>query len=320
MDDLRATVASVPPGGYRWWYFDALSDDGRLGLTVIFMIGSVFSPSYARRARRGQRAPATDHLGVHVALYRDGREVGWAMSEYPAAALRIEARTLAIAGSSLRWELDGTVHGVIDERSAPIFWSSLGVGSAVRGRFVLRPGRAMQVPAVALGRHGDEVHRWQPLQPSAAMEVDFDRPALRFTGRGYHDANWGDGRLESAFRRWSWARMGDDHGLVLYAVEAVDGSAAGFALSLGAEVPRVTTATARLHETRPTGWGLHTPVAFSVGEQRAEVDTLLDRTPFYARYVARAGDQVGVGEFLDLQRFVRPGVQFLLHFRRQNRR
>ena len=46
----------VPDGGYAWWYLDALSDDGRHGLTVIAFIGSVFSPYYAwartSRARR----------------------------------------------------------------------------------------------------------------------------------------------------------------------------------------------------------------------------------------------------------------------------
>ena len=37
--------APVPPGGYAWWYVDALSDDGRHGLTVIAFVGSVFSPT-----------------------------------------------------------------------------------------------------------------------------------------------------------------------------------------------------------------------------------------------------------------------------------
>ena len=55
--DLRFD-APVPHGGYAWWYVDALSDDGRHGITIIAFIGSVFSPYYAwapparRRATR----------------------------------------------------------------------------------------------------------------------------------------------------------------------------------------------------------------------------------------------------------------------------
>ena len=47
----------VAPNGYAWWYVDALSDDGRHGLTVIAFIGSVFSPYYAWARRRGRADP-----------------------------------------------------------------------------------------------------------------------------------------------------------------------------------------------------------------------------------------------------------------------
>ena len=63
----------VAPGGYAWWYVDALSDDGRHGLTIIAFVGSVFSPYYAwsgatrsaqplRRQRRALR-PSRQPLG-----------------------------------------------------------------------------------------------------------------------------------------------------------------------------------------------------------------------------------------------------------------
>ena len=48
--------------GYVWWYVDALSDDGRQGLTIIAFIGSVFSPYYAwdaDSATRSTTAPST---------------------------------------------------------------------------------------------------------------------------------------------------------------------------------------------------------------------------------------------------------------------
>ena len=306
--DLAQTVAAVPSGGYRWWYFDGLSDDGKLGFTIIFMIGAVFSPTYKKRPK----ASPLDHLGVHVALYRDGREAGWAMSEYPASALRVSAHELAIGSSRLVWQ-DGVVHGTIDERSAPIFWSSMGFHRALRGIFTLRPTSSIECAPVELSSQLG-VHAWQPLAPVANMDVSFSD--FSFVGRGYHDTNWGAGRLEAAFRRWSWARVGDR---ILYAVEPRNGAPRGFAVDLGVAQPGIAETDASFGESTPTGWGLRTPDHFTVGAQTVNVTSFLDRTPFYSRYVATSGDERGVGEYLDLDRFVRPGVQFLLHFRRQRR-
>jgi hypothetical protein len=56
---------------YLWWYVDALSDDGRHGLTIIAFVGSVFSPYYAWAHARGP-ALADDHCAINVALYGGG--------------------------------------------------------------------------------------------------------------------------------------------------------------------------------------------------------------------------------------------------------
>ena len=60
MADLASPAAfdqPVAPGGYAWWYVDALSDDGLHGITLIGFIGSVFSPYYAWARRRGGGDP-----------------------------------------------------------------------------------------------------------------------------------------------------------------------------------------------------------------------------------------------------------------------
>ena len=61
--------AAVAPGGYRWWYVDALSDDGQHGLTLIGFIGSVFSPYYAWARGASGLAEAENHVALNVALY-----------------------------------------------------------------------------------------------------------------------------------------------------------------------------------------------------------------------------------------------------------
>ena len=91
----------VAPGGYAWWYLDALSDDGRHGITVIAFIGSVFSPYYARARRRAGSAGADplNHCAVNVALYNRGAGGArggqrWAMTERGHGQVQRDAHNL----------------------------------------------------------------------------------------------------------------------------------------------------------------------------------------------------------------------------------
>ncbi|MEL6246357.1 MAG: carotenoid 1,2-hydratase, partial [Pseudomonadota bacterium] len=92
---LRFDV-DVAPGGYTWWYLDALSDDGSEGLTVIAFIGSVFSPYYAFAGRRDPR----NHCALNVALYRN-RHSRWAMTERGRDAIETASHRFEIGPSAL---------------------------------------------------------------------------------------------------------------------------------------------------------------------------------------------------------------------------
>ena len=47
------------PGAHEWWYFDAISADGRDVLVIIFYAGLPFDPSYGVVAIRHVRNPAS---------------------------------------------------------------------------------------------------------------------------------------------------------------------------------------------------------------------------------------------------------------------
>ena len=70
---------TLGPNAYQWWYVDALSDDGQYGITIIALIGSVFSPYYAWARRRGPADPE-QFCALNVALYGKDRRA-WAMTE-----------------------------------------------------------------------------------------------------------------------------------------------------------------------------------------------------------------------------------------------
>jgi carotenoid 1,2-hydratase len=298
--------SAIAPRGYRWWYIDALSDDGAYGITLIAFIGSVFSPWY-RLARRGGRAvPAENHCAMNVALY--GRTRRWAMTERGAAALSRDWASLQIGPSSLHW--DGTVLTArIDEVTAP-------VPSRLRGTIRLHPP-ALSTHVVALDGVGR--HRWSPIAPGSRVEVDLDRPQLRWQGHAYFDTNHGDEPLEEGFSEWDWCRAPTRDGVrVLYHGVRRDG--AGFSTALRYD----ERGQAEIVEPPPPAslgrsfWGMRLKTLADAGAA-PRVTQRLEDAPFYARSViaTRLGGEAvtAVHESLSLDRFVSPVVQMMLPFK-----
>ena len=291
--------------GYAWWYVDALSDDGAHALTLIAFIGSVFSPYYAA-ARRRVPADPEQHVAVNVALYGPRAE-RWTMTERGRQHLERDAAHLRIGASTLRWQGD-ELDVEIDEWSVP--WPR-----RVRGRLRLC---ALALPATAFALDAAARHRWQPIAPLARVEIEFDAPALRWSGNAYLDHNAGDEALESAFAHWSWSRRAlDDGGAEMhYDVQRRDGSSLALALACRRDGRLVATeppATTTLPRTR---WGLARPARGPVTLLRT-----LEDGPFYARSLLRGGEggPFAVHESLSLERFSRRWVRTLLPFRMPRR-
>ena len=143
----------------------------------------------------------------------------WALTERTRRDLARDAHSLAIGPSCLRW--DGAALSIdIDERTVPI-------PSRLQGRVRVVP-QTVTDHVLPLDRKAH--HIWRPVAPRARIEVDFDRPRLRWSGDGYLDCNHGIEPLERAFSRWTWSRahVGADT-LVLYDAERRDGTALSFA-------------------------------------------------------------------------------------------
>jgi len=297
----------VARDGYAWWYVDALSDDGRHGLTLIAFIGSVFSPYYAWARRRGRGEPE-NFCSLNVALYgASGKR--WALTERGRGALERTAETLSIGPSALHW--DGSALTIdIDEVTAP-------VPRRLRGRVRLHPGALVKQP-IALDVPGR--HHWRPIAPSSRVEVAMERPSLRWTGGAYLDTNFGTEPLEDGFVRWDWSRTGlDDGAAILYDIERRAGGQKRLALRISprGEVeafdppPKASLPTTSI-------WRIARATQADQGQSAEVVETLED-TPFYARSVIRSqllGEPVkAFHESLSLDRFRQPWVQVLLPFR-----
>ncbi len=310
---------AIAPGGYAWWYLDALSPDGQCGLTVIALLGNVFSPYYARaRARStaaGRRSGGSaregvdplEHCALNVALYgADGHR--WAMTERRRRDLRRDSHRLQIGPSALCWDGDALTV-TIDEVTAP--WPS-----RLRGTLRVRPNALFGVrhSLDAAGRH-----RWQPIAPRCSVEVDLQAPAWRWQGTGYLDSNDGDAPLEQDFDAWTWSRTaGSTQTVVFYDVEPAHGAPSHLALSFddaGGTRHVQAPPVARLPRTR---WRLDRPTRSDANHAPRLVRRLEDG-PFYARSVVAMqldGDPaIAVHESLSLRRFRRAWVRMLLPFK-----
>jgi carotenoid 1,2-hydratase len=302
----------VAPGGYAWWYIDALSDDGRHGLTLIAFIGSVFSPYYAWARRHGEGDPI-NHCALNVALYGAAGK-RWSLTERGRAALAREARSLTIGPSSLAWN-GSSLEIHIDEVTAPI-------PSRIRGTVRLHP-EALTERSIALDGIGH--HRWHPMAPCARVEVNLDKPALGWSGQAYFDSNTGDLPLEQGFSRWDWSRTNDPQGTcVLYDVTRRNGETMSMALRFdpgGGIEEFEPPAAMQLPSTR--WWRIARRTQSDAGQPVRVLHTLED-TPFYARSVLASqlrGEPVtAMHESLSLDRFRAGWVQMLLPFRMPRRR
>ena len=199
--------APVATNGYRWWYFDAFTPDGKAGLTIIGFVGSVFSPYYAGARRKGPTDP--EHfVSLNVIFYGPDRK-RWALTERGRSELVRSADRLQVGPSAITREPDG-FRIMIDERCVP--WPS-----AVKGHVTVRP-RYHNQQCFALDPAGR--HRWWPIAPRCDVEVSLTSPNLKWRGEGYMDSNGGNEPVEQGFSQWHWMRStaADGSGTIYYDV------------------------------------------------------------------------------------------------------
>ena len=296
------------PGGYAWWYVDALSDDGRHGLTVIAFVGSVFSPYYALARRRGAGDPL-DHCAVNVALYGRGAS-RWAMTERGRARLQRDRPTRSRSG---RARSRGTATALtirLDEVAVPL-------PSRVRGTVRLHPAgltrprlrarRRRPAPLVA-DRAALAASRSTLERPGPALERRrLPRQQLAATSRWRTPSPPGTGRAPRCA----------DGAAILYEASRRVGGRRLIAIRCDPSGDVEDVAPPPRLALPPTLWRV--PRGTRADDGRASVARTLTDAPFYARSVLATrllGEPAAaVHESLSLDRFRAPWVQAMLPFR-----
>jgi carotenoid 1,2-hydratase len=296
----------IVPGGYVWWYVDAISEDGAFGLTIIAFVGSVFSPYYAWSGR----GDPLNHCAVNVALYGP-RGKRWAMTERTSAALSRAADRLAIGRSSLDWRGE-RLDLNIDEVCVPF-------PRRLRGKVQFEP---MGLNTQSFFLDGHDRHVWRPIAPRARVIVNFDRPNLNWRGVGYFDMNEGVEPLESAFKSWTWSRGVTSKGAtLLYDVRRRDGAESILAMRFDGAAGLESMEPPPVAALPRTRWLVSRETRSD--NRTASVERAFEDTPFYARSLVSStlfGEKVSsVHESLSLTRFSNPVVRLMLPFRMPRR-
>lgn len=301
---------AVQSGGYLWWYLDALSDDGRHGLTIIAFVGSVFSPYYAWARRSGEVDP-DNHCALNVALYsRNAKR--WTMTERGARHCFRDANQFSIGPSHLRWDGQSLV---IDINEVGVPWPH-----SVRGQVRVHPQQLFNF-STTIDAKGQ--HRWGPLAPSARVEVVMDSPAQRWQGLGYLDSNEGDEPIDRSCREWDWSRspMKDGSTAVIYDIQGQPFHGEKLIALRFTPQGEVLPFEAPKRQSLPTtlwrlGRRMRSDGAVSVTEQ-------LENTPFYQRALLHShllGEEVqSFHESITMSRLVSPEVQAMLPWRMPRR-
>jgi carotenoid 1,2-hydratase len=301
----------VPPGGYLWWYFDALSDDGRHGLTVIAFVGSVFSPYYALARSLGHGDP-DNFCALNVALYGEGGK-RWAMTERGRGQVSRSRDEYTLGPSRVRW--DGRALVVdIDEIGVPI-------PRRIRGRVRVEPEGLCRfiAPLDEAGRH-----HWGPIAPCARIEVELEQPRLRWRGHAYLDSNEGSEPVDRAFIDWDWSRatMAGGDTAVIYDVRPRQGGERVIAQRFGRDGSARPFEAPPRHRLPTSMWRIPRQVRGDAVDPPQLLATLED-TPFYVRSKISStllGERLtSIHETLDVPRVVSLPVRLMLPWRMPRR-
>ena len=162
-------------------------------------------------------------------------------------------------------------------------------------------------------------HHWIGVAPHARLNVRLSEPDISFTGSAYHDSNWGTEPLEKRFESWTWSRAEVPLGtVVLYDIIERDSGPRERALLFHRSGEVEELDNLQHTQLRRGGWGVKRSTRVDPNAASSLHARLID-SPFYTRDLIHTQllghHTIAMHEALDLRRFQRGWVRFLLPFR-----
>lgn len=204
------------PDAFEWWYFDALSDNGRDAVVIIFLDNFIFSPRYNSGRNRRKNAKlgenSTDYKtfpAVAFIYYRNGKPVYRSINEFTKDEFSAseDSPFCNIGENSFRLE------------SAPY-----GTGYVLSINCKLPRNRTLKANFEWLSIEGDFIpaksarseaaHNWNLVSSrsdvTGSIKIEDKRgkkiDTVNFRGTGYHDHNADNRWLPKTVNDWQWGR------------------------------------------------------------------------------------------------------------------
>jgi carotenoid 1,2-hydratase len=216
------------PGGYEWWYFDAEDAANDRQIVAILFDGFVFHPGYLRAYARYFRNPTrtapplpSQYRCAYFVVYERGKILSQFMCQYPHADFRARTDRPDVVLGSNQFHLadDGSLNLRMRGRPWVLTWHGPKhlTSQTLAGEFLFKPRFAhapMERTFLSRQMTGAD-HHWVIANPlcdvSGVIELfdaEVGKPkVIEFSGRGYHDHNYGTGPLGPGLKRWIWGRV-----------------------------------------------------------------------------------------------------------------
>jgi carotenoid 1,2-hydratase len=200
-DDLWS--AKTSPKGYNLWYFDALSDDSREALSIIFFDNFVYSPRYNSKEKKA-KTPA-----IVLCYYRNEKPVYRIACEFPDDGFSASPNEPFVQINNNFFRFDSAPYGqgyLIEIKTK--YPQNKQLEARLEWLLIEKDfDRSTQIGA-------DYSHNWNLVAPRADVTGHINVTnqkgkiidSVHFRGSGYHDHKSDNRYLPATIESWQWGR------------------------------------------------------------------------------------------------------------------
>jgi len=218
-------------GSYEWWYFDAIDNTNEYSFVAIFLTGNPFSPDYSEKIKFHTKYPdfnkpnPMNFCALSFNLYFKNRIIYRTLHEYKKENFNIDQEdgSIHLKKSSFKYDEENKTYLLNINITSP------NAHERFKGDFEFKVNTESEIIIDNSLNASDETHNWLPSATDCNVtgKLKIYRNSARrkteFSGRGYHDHNWGNESLFQNMSDWYWGRViSNEYSLIYFYIKYSD--------------------------------------------------------------------------------------------------